>query len=641
MRADRSHWILGWMSVVLLGISTGISKAQVSCPTWRDYGQGLAGTAGIPALVGSGNLTAGASVTLTVSGGRPSAFAFLVVGAAPLGARFCGGVMVPFPTRLIPITLNGAGSVSLTGPWPAGIPAGSTFFYQAWIFDPAGVAGCSATNAVAGTTPDPAGTLTQVQVLGDTFASDPVPGIRVLRHHATSGALLAERTTDVGGYADFGPTGSLRSSITLVGPTNPADGTLDLISLLNMPAGCTPLGAVIPSSVHATFNLRMTGLPATADENVLLIGGHVESERAFAPPPAGGSSTIAGVPVQQLQPGGRFSLLSFARDTTTGLIQSYGHALDLLPSAVNGTTVTLPTTLPPVLVPYTSTGGIPLYPGEVDLRRNGAYFEVPVGRAFAASSGNFQVCDLPGTNCYTFTAVFDVSLDPYRRGVEQVHGSLPGSLNFSAPSLFVQNVSRSPSGTTVSWNQSGSEASGADLLAIELVWRSASGQESSWQVWQPAGATSLTLPALPADLAAKGPPAQGVSVEVRLMSISPLSGYDAIFQGLIANGGSVVELFCSQTESRLSASAEVAVTVSVSGGGSGHVISTPAGINTSLAQNTACFRTGTVVTLTAVPGPGETASWLLCPEGGSVIGNQCTFEVRGGGRVLQPQVDIR
>lgn len=116
-------------------------------------GSGLAGTNGIPGLVATGTLVAGTPIALILSGAKPFAPSWLVVGVAQLNAPFKGGVMVPTPDLLFAQTTDFFGASSFGGLWPAGVPSGFTTYFQWWISDPAGPKGFAASNALAGTTP--------------------------------------------------------------------------------------------------------------------------------------------------------------------------------------------------------------------------------------------------------------------------------------------------------------------------------------------------------------------------------------------------------------------------------------------------------------------------------------------------------
>ena len=122
--------------------------------TWSDLGQGLAGTHGLPVLVGSGDLSAGSTVTITLSNALENATAGFVLGLSALNAPFKGGTMVPNPDFIIPgLTTTGTGSLTLSSTWPAGVPPGFLTYFQEWIVDPAAPKGFSASNGLSGAAP--------------------------------------------------------------------------------------------------------------------------------------------------------------------------------------------------------------------------------------------------------------------------------------------------------------------------------------------------------------------------------------------------------------------------------------------------------------------------------------------------------
>jgi hypothetical protein len=122
--------------------------------TWTNLGQGLAGSAGLPLLSGTGTLAPGSPVTLSLTQARPFSPSFLVLSNAQLAAPFKGGTLVPAPTILFAIATDGLGEVSFSGSTTAWIPPSFTHYFQVWIQDPAGPAGFAASNGLAGTTPD-------------------------------------------------------------------------------------------------------------------------------------------------------------------------------------------------------------------------------------------------------------------------------------------------------------------------------------------------------------------------------------------------------------------------------------------------------------------------------------------------------
>jgi len=121
---------------------------------WTDLGNGLAGTNGIPALTGSGLLTAGSATKVKLSQGKPSSPAAFVVGTSAINAPFKQGVLVPFPSYLLLVpALPPSGTAGLNFNWPAGVPSAFSLYWQVLVNDPAGPAGFALSNALQSTTP--------------------------------------------------------------------------------------------------------------------------------------------------------------------------------------------------------------------------------------------------------------------------------------------------------------------------------------------------------------------------------------------------------------------------------------------------------------------------------------------------------
>jgi len=120
---------------------------------WVDLGLAKAGQNGLPALDGTGTLQAGTPLSLDLTNAFPFATANLFIGLTNIGSPFKGGVLVPSPDFLIPgLPIDGAGALSLASTWPAGVPAGTPFYFQHWISgDPGPANGFAASNGLEGT----------------------------------------------------------------------------------------------------------------------------------------------------------------------------------------------------------------------------------------------------------------------------------------------------------------------------------------------------------------------------------------------------------------------------------------------------------------------------------------------------------
>ncbi len=128
-------------------------RVKDPAPPWTDLGHALAGTAGSPSLVATGSLVAGTNVTFALSQARPNATAHLILGASQANLLFFGGILVPTPTAIFAVPVDGAGALTLGATTPPALPSGVPFVAQIWIEDPLGPAGFAASNGVSATTP--------------------------------------------------------------------------------------------------------------------------------------------------------------------------------------------------------------------------------------------------------------------------------------------------------------------------------------------------------------------------------------------------------------------------------------------------------------------------------------------------------
>lgn len=120
---------------------------------WAELGGSLAGGGGAPVLDGRGGLTAGSTVEFAVSGGRALVQGLLIGGAARADRPFRGGVMVPRRDRSFSIATDGEGRALVTLALAAGLPSGASVYAQAWLLDPTGPAGATASNAIRAVAP--------------------------------------------------------------------------------------------------------------------------------------------------------------------------------------------------------------------------------------------------------------------------------------------------------------------------------------------------------------------------------------------------------------------------------------------------------------------------------------------------------
>ena len=121
---------------------------------WRDIGFGLAAGAVAPHLGGQGSLEPGTTVGLHLTDAAALAHTILVLGLDIDALPFAGGTLAPALDLVLPgLSTDIGGRLSLTGAWPAGVPAGLQVFFQTWVEDVAGPQGYTASNALEATAP--------------------------------------------------------------------------------------------------------------------------------------------------------------------------------------------------------------------------------------------------------------------------------------------------------------------------------------------------------------------------------------------------------------------------------------------------------------------------------------------------------
>jgi hypothetical protein len=116
---------------------------------WTDLGYGLAGSDGIPSLLGVGEMQAGSPGALKLTHANPDKLAALFIGPASARTPFKGGLLVPVPPTMI-FMLGTSPQGTITLPWNSWphLPVGTDFFFQFAIVDSAGPAGASLSNAM-------------------------------------------------------------------------------------------------------------------------------------------------------------------------------------------------------------------------------------------------------------------------------------------------------------------------------------------------------------------------------------------------------------------------------------------------------------------------------------------------------------
>ncbi len=138
---------LAWLTtgsapVLAVGAPDGPAGGRVLLYSDLDH------AAGAPQLDVYGALVSDAPWIVRVSHGLPNHPVFLVVGLSELAAPFKGGTLIPVPTSLFGVSLDGNGAIELAGVWPPLVPPPPSVWIQAWLPDPQGPHGWSATRGL-------------------------------------------------------------------------------------------------------------------------------------------------------------------------------------------------------------------------------------------------------------------------------------------------------------------------------------------------------------------------------------------------------------------------------------------------------------------------------------------------------------
>lgn len=129
-------------------VATG-KVTVLSGDDWINIGVGVLGTEGVPQMLAQGAASPGQTVSFSLQEALAGAPAVLIVGLSEFDKPFKSGTLVPHPDWLSPIVFVGTGgSVTLAGTWPAGVPAGTPFWFQWWLADPAAPLGWAGTSGV-------------------------------------------------------------------------------------------------------------------------------------------------------------------------------------------------------------------------------------------------------------------------------------------------------------------------------------------------------------------------------------------------------------------------------------------------------------------------------------------------------------
>jgi len=141
--APNETWLTEWTASDAFGFTNDTSQ-------WRNLGCELDGAGGLPELLGAGPASSGSANSLALINARPSSLAILFVSTSNTPTPFKGGSLKPIPILLqVAVVTSGDGEITLPFLWPAGIPAGTAFFFQYGIDDTDAVKNVALSNALA------------------------------------------------------------------------------------------------------------------------------------------------------------------------------------------------------------------------------------------------------------------------------------------------------------------------------------------------------------------------------------------------------------------------------------------------------------------------------------------------------------
>ncbi len=138
------------------GIEVNFDDVRVSSEAialWSDLGAGLAGTGGVPLLVGTGTLTAAAPNQFAITNAAVNAPGMLVAGLSSVFAPVFGGILVPAPEILFGLGTDATGAALLPFTLASSATTGTQLFAQYWVLDLGAPAGFAASNGMRATMP--------------------------------------------------------------------------------------------------------------------------------------------------------------------------------------------------------------------------------------------------------------------------------------------------------------------------------------------------------------------------------------------------------------------------------------------------------------------------------------------------------
>lgn len=384
----------------------------------------------------------------------------------------------------------------------------------------------------------------------------PAPGIRVLLNDPTTGSVVGDLLTDANGEADFGNIGVTRTTVSIVTSRTETFGTFtetskNILTFVNIPVGNFTFQAEdVDEPTLATFDVQLTDLPANTSSTVLFVAGG-----------GGYGSGLDGlirdvkVTPRNLQPvDAMFSLTAEAMDAQ-GSVLGWGSLVDADPAAVEGTTQFIAVNIPPISVDFTASEPVAFEGGR--LLRKGVLFDIEFGEPHEqtfVTSDTLRLCSIVGVEKIHLEAHTEETTTSSAKGFGTVFTVPPNptSWQITLPDLSIDSLLRSADEQTISWTRSGANLGEVDAAFTEFSWGSTSPSGSIRYGWLFVGdpaTSSLTLPALPGDLADRVPPTSDVEISLELAGLDNVTGFEDLLQKLsVANGNFDVGVLFNATE---------------------------------------------------------------------------------------------
>jgi len=122
--------------------------------TWTNLGGASVGSAGGPALVGTGDLLGGDPVSLELANAPAGAALLLWISFAPTSFAAVGGTVHAFPfASQIGFVADGTGALSVGATWPLGVLPETQIWFQFLVDDPSSQYGITLSNGLHALTP--------------------------------------------------------------------------------------------------------------------------------------------------------------------------------------------------------------------------------------------------------------------------------------------------------------------------------------------------------------------------------------------------------------------------------------------------------------------------------------------------------